>query len=180
MNRFNILIRKAKVSDMNHITNIYNYYVENTTSTFDIETVDVEDRLEWFKKFDNVNNPLFVSVIKDNVGNNENGNDKIIGYSGYMDFKTKMGYNVTRETTIYIDKDYHGYGVGSKLYSTLIKHAKENDRVYNLLGIVGGNNQNSIDFHEKMGFELIAHLPKVGYKFDEFQDTRYMQLFTNQ
>eukprot|EP01095_Lingulamoeba_sp_RSL-Kostka_P006335 TRINITY_DN1984_c0_g1_i2.p1 TRINITY_DN1984_c0_g1~~TRINITY_DN1984_c0_g1_i2.p1 ORF type:complete len:119 (-),score=4.27 TRINITY_DN1984_c0_g1_i2:894-1250(-) len=102
MNRFNILIRKAKVSDMNHITNIYNYYVENTTSTFDIETVDVEDRLEWFKKFDNVNNPLFVSVIKDNVGNNENGNDKIIGYSGYMDFKTKMGYNVTRETTIYV------------------------------------------------------------------------------
>ena len=43
-----------------------------------------------------------------------------------------------------------------------------------LYAIVTGENQNSVAFHERLGFQKVAVMPRVGYKFGRWQDTIWL------
>ena len=42
-----LIIREAVSEDAEALADIYNYYVENTHITFDLEPVDIANRLDW-------------------------------------------------------------------------------------------------------------------------------------
>jgi phosphinothricin acetyltransferase len=44
-------IRLARESDLERLTEIYNYYVINTPITFDLEPISVAERCEWFRHY---------------------------------------------------------------------------------------------------------------------------------
>ncbi len=46
------LVRHASLSDLTAITDIYNYYVLNTSITFDLAPFTPETRRPWFNQFD--------------------------------------------------------------------------------------------------------------------------------
>ena len=43
------IIRKATEDDLDTINDIYNYYVLNSTCTFQTEPETMQDRTEWFR-----------------------------------------------------------------------------------------------------------------------------------
>ena len=73
-------IRFGEEKDLEALTNIYNYYVEHTTITFDIEIYTVERRKQWFEKYDK-NGPYKLLVA-------ENGG-RVLGYAT----SSKLSYN---------------------------------------------------------------------------------------
>ena len=156
-------IRRANISDSTAIVEIYNWYIENTTITFETIPVSVEEmnnRIE--DKL--VNYDWFVAEL----------NDKVIGYAYYGAFRTRVAYQHTVETDIYLSPEFKGNGIGSLLYAQLFDSA--NDKGFReMLAVVALPNSDSIRFHKKMGFTEVGLMKKIGYKFNEYIDVSFLQ-----
>lgn len=79
------------------------------------------------------------------------------------------------ETTVYIDKDAIGRGLGTKLYTALID-ALRSTRIHSLIGGIALPNEGSVTLHEKLGFVKIGQFKEVGWKFDRWIDVGYWEL----
>ncbi len=54
------IIRFAKITDLPSIVDIYNQAIRTKCTTGDVEEFNVEDRIEWFKKYDKNAYPLYI------------------------------------------------------------------------------------------------------------------------
>jgi L-amino acid N-acyltransferase YncA len=155
------MIRKATTEDAEQISNIYNYYVENTYISFDEEPKSVDVFIDMI----NSGNPWL--VYKEDA--------QIIGFAYTSPWKTKRAYRLTHESTIYFKHGTSGKGLGSKLYSQLISNAREQD-LHSLVACIALPHDQSVKFHEKLGFTKTAHFEEVGFKQDTWLDVGYWQL----
>jgi phosphinothricin acetyltransferase len=158
-------IRNATLSDLSRITDIYNWAVENTTASFDINSQTLEQRTEWFAKHDE-KYPLIVYEFE----------GKVVGYAGLSEFRSKEGYKNTCELSVYIDPEYHNKGIGKKLMEQIINLGKEIGFHVIISGICA-DNRICIKMHEKFGFVSCGHMKEVGFKFGVYLDCLFYQLF---
>jgi len=157
-------IRKAEKSDIFRITDIYNWAVENTTASFDINPQTVEQRTIWFSHYGD-RHPLVVYEIDGYVA----------GYASLSEFRSKEGYKSTCELSVYIDPNYQRRGIGNKLMEYIIEVGKEIGFHIIMSGITA-DNEISIKMHEKLGFEFCGHMKEVGFKFGRYLDCVFYQL----
>lgn len=154
----NLTIRRAREEDIPEITRIYNYAIEHTTATFDMEPKTSKDRREWFKSHSDAY-PLLVATI----------DDRVVGWGSIRPFGTRKAYRYTVENAIYIDCDMQGKGIGSALLNELIVLATE--RGYHaIMALIVGGNEASMKLHERFAFERIGVMREVGRKFDKWLD----------
>lgn len=158
------MIRPVTIEDAQQLVDIYNYYVLNTVVTFD----DVPFTVEAFKeKIETIYKTYPFFVFEEN--------NKILGYAYANKWREKPAYKHTVESTVYLHEKAVGKQIGSKLYTELLKHLK--DQNYHV--IVGGltlPNDASVKLHEKFGFKQVAHYKEVGLKFDKWLDVGFWQL----
>ena len=158
------MIRQAVTTDAQQICKIYNHYIANTCFTFDENAKDVEH----FIKEINSGNPWLITEE----------NSEVIGFAYTSLWKTKTAYRFTHESTIYLKPDMHRQGIGTELYKSLICRAK-NHHIHSLLACIVLPHDQSIHFHEKLGFKKAAHFKRVGFKFEKWLDVGYWQLELN-
>lgn len=156
-------IRKVKDDDIEKITEIYNWYILNTIITFEIEAISplemrnrVQDKVEKYS--------WLVAEL----------DQEIIGYAYYGAFHPRAAYSHTVESTIYLAQENTRKGFGKALYRELLKSAKAQG-LRELIGLIALPNQGSTGLHQKLGFEEIGVLRKVGYKFDRYIDVGIWQ-----
>ena len=158
------MIRKATIQDAAQIVEIYNYYVQTSTVTFETELVSVSD-------FENR-----ISSVLENypyLVNEENG--QITGYAYAGIFRTRVAYANSSESSVYVHKDHFRKGIGRKLYAELLKDMKASGLKTAIGGITLPNDA-SIHLHESFGFKKVAHFKEVGHKFDQWLDVGFWQL----
>jgi len=158
------MIRPLDIKDAKQLLDIYNYYVLNTTVTFDIEALTLED----FKDKLNIIKKKYPFIIFEE-------NNKILGYAYGSKFRPKPAYNYVVESTVYVKHTARGKQIGTKLYTELLKQLK-NTNLHTVLGVLTIPNDASIKLHEKFGFEQVANLREVGFKFGEWQHVGIWQL----
>jgi phosphinothricin acetyltransferase len=158
-------IRFGEEKDLEALTNIYNYYVEHTTITFDIEIYTVERRKQWFEKYDK-NGPYKLLVA-------ENGG-RVLGYATSSKLREKDAYMTSVETTIYVDKDARENGIGTRLYERLFEELKNED-VNMMYAAVTQPNQISENIHKKFGFKEVGYFSEVGRKFGKYWDVKWFE-----
>ncbi|MBE9179294.1 N-acetyltransferase [Oculatella sp. LEGE 06141] len=145
------------------ITEIYNWYISNTTITFETETISP---LEMKKR------------VQEKVAKHDwlvgEFNQEIVGYAYYGSFRSRPAYNHTVELTIYLAQESIGKGFGKSLYDELIKSAEKHG-FRELIGVIALPNLKSTMLHQNLGFEEIGVLKKVGYKFDKYIDVAIWQ-----
>ncbi|MDO6758787.1 GNAT family N-acetyltransferase [Tamlana sp. 2_MG-2023] len=161
------MIRSLKKQDTQEILDIYNYYVLNSVATFDIDALTLE---EFQDKINNIYKDYPFIVFEEN--------NEILGYAYGSRFRPKAAYNDVVESTVYVKHDTHGKEIGTKLYAELIAQLIERD-FHTVLGVLTIPNEASVKLHEKFGFEKVAHLKEVGYKFDTWQHVGIWQLKLN-
>ncbi len=160
-----LAVREASVNDLERLVEIYNYYVAETHITFDLEPVTVEARRTWFDQYNQTpRHRLLVGEV----------DGKVIGYASSSVFRSKPAYDRSVETTIYLDIAYQGHGYGGQLYRKLMNELEQTD-VHRCYAIVALPNEGSIALHKSLGFVEVGKLTHVGFKFDQFWDTLYME-----
>ena len=161
-------IRSARDGDADRLCAIYNHYVLTDVATFEEEPVapvDMRQRVEEVQKV------LFWLVYETDGA--------VVGFAYAGKWKVRAAYRYSVELSVYVDPQHVGRGIGKELYADLLSRLRET-QVNSVVGGVAGNNPMSIALHHSFGFEQVAHLRAVGYKFRQWIDVRYFQLLLKQ
>lgn len=165
-----ISIRFAKLEDAKELLKIYAYYVTDTAISFETEVPSEEEfklRIEEVLK-----SYPFIVACKD---------DEILGYAYLHSFVGRKAYELSAETTIYLNPDKKKMGIGKKLYSVLEDIAKEQNitNLYSCIGYVDKEdeylNNNSVQFHEHIGFRMVGKFENCGHKFGRWYHMVWME-----
>lgn len=157
-------IREVDYSDAASIADIYNYYVLNTTITFETKPVSSEEMKLRIKDISS-RGPYFVCV----------DHDVVLGYCYVHGWKEKAAYRYTNETTVYVSPDYKRHGVGSALVSRLIESCRDAG-LHALIACITQGNEASVAFHKRLGFERVSRFREVGWKFGKWLDVEDYEL----
>lgn len=152
--------------DLPTASRIYNQSAVATTYSYTVVNTNVEDRLSWWRELIADSRPLLVAEVDGTMA----------GYANYHRFREGGGYDVTAEVTIWLDPQARGQGVGRKLMTELIRRARADDRLRNLLSVIDSDNERSISFHSAMGFVEVGRLPHIAYKLGNWRTAVLMQL----
>ncbi|MDX1498921.1 MAG: GNAT family N-acetyltransferase [Woeseiaceae bacterium] len=161
-----LAIRPGEARDIARLVDIYNHYVTETHITFDTEPFAVGARTQWFTQFAETG-PYRLLVAE--------ADGRVAGYASSTRFKDKPAYRTSVETTIYIDPERRGRGIGSALYSALLEQLAATPGVHRAYGGVALPNPESVALHERLGFVHVASYHEVGYKFDRFWDVHWYE-----
>lgn len=106
-------------------------------------------------------------------------NGKILGYANT--FKDRAAYDWSVETTIYVKKDIRHHGICRKLYEALENALKEQN-IINLNACIAYTEtedehltNDSVNYHEHLGYSLVGTFHKCGYKFGKWYDMVWME-----
>jgi L-amino acid N-acyltransferase YncA len=177
--KFEFLIRNAKgYDDLKSIQQIYKYYVDETVVTFaeSHETPTVADFEAKYNELQVKNFPFIVAVRRD-VSTHE---ELVVGYAYLSPFRPRSGWRFTLEDSIYLHHEYHRKGLGKKLLSSLIEHAKLIG-CRNLIASISADEPNgvgvaSMELHSSFGFQVAGRIRNAGLKFDRWIDCVFMEL----
>ena len=140
------------------VKEIYDYYILNTTVTFNTEKISISG----LKKIILIGHPKYKSFVIKVDGS-------ICGYCYFSQYRNKPAYDRTAEISIYLKPEFAGMGIGKLTMEKLEKFAIENE-IKVLMGIITAENRSSVGLFEKCGFEKCGHFSKVGEKFGRILD----------
>jgi L-amino acid N-acyltransferase YncA len=157
-------IRDAGATDIERITSIYNEVLLTSTAIFSDKPYSVEDRMRWWSDRCAAGYPVIIAV--------EEG--EVVGFATYGDFRASPGYRNTVEHTVHLREANRGRGVGTALVRELIARARAAGK-HVMVGGVDAENEASLRFHERLGFERVAYMREVGVKFGRFLNLVFLQ-----
>ena len=166
----NMVIRDVTVEDAKRLSEIYSYYVENTAVSFEYDAPTEEEFRTRIERL-SAKYPYLVCEI----------DGKVVGYVYAGKYSPRSAYNWTVTTSIYLDRNYHRMGIGRKLYEELEKRLRKMGIINLLAGAAYCEEEeeylthDSCEFHKKMGYSEVAHMKKVGKKFDRWYDLKWYQ-----
>ena len=158
-------IRPVMPSDACAVADIYRYYVENTTVTFDEEAPAEEDIRETITRISQAW-PYLVAEA-DGV---------VVGYCYVHPWKEKIAYRTTLETTVYLRQGFTSHGVGRRLMEALMVECKSKGNIHSLIACITAENEGSRRFHSRLCFKEVSFFREVGYKFGRYLDVVDMEL----
>ena len=163
-------IRDAVLSDLDEITAIYNQVVLTSTAIYNDRPTTLEERIAWWQGRRAQGFPVLVAVQE----GSEESDESIAGFASFGEFRSWPGYRFTVEGTVHIHSSVRGQGVGSALLVELVRLAREMGK-HTMIAGVDAENEASLRFLQRFGFERAAHLREVGFKFDRFLDLVLLQ-----
>ncbi|MEX2125383.1 MAG: arsinothricin resistance N-acetyltransferase ArsN1 family B [Woeseia sp.] len=160
-----ISIRPVAAADAAAVTRIYNYYIAETCVTFETDPVSGQEMARRISEVVGAALPWLVAE----------GPDGIAGYAYASRWHGRCGYRFSVESTVYLDVNCTGRGVGKQLYTALMDAI----RAMSMHAVIGGialPNEQSIRLHERLGFRKVAHFEQVAFKQERWIDVGYWQL----
>ena len=165
-----MIIRPGTIDDCRDINEIYNWYIKNTTITFDVESWDLSKRQAWLEQFLDEHSCYFLNVAEQ---------DSItLGFAFNSHFRPKAAYDTSTEVTIYtnptLSEESRPAGLGTLLYSALFENINQTS-LHRAYAAIGLPNDVSIALHQKFGFNHVGTLTEVGTKFGDRVDVAWYE-----
>ncbi len=162
----NTLIRDFHPTDINALTELYNRYIAETTITFDLHPYTAPQRqATWMSHY--ATTGRYRLLVAEREG-------QVVGYATSSKFRTKAAYDTSVETSVYLDTQVQGKGIGTQLYSALFEALAEED-VHRAYAGITLPNAPSIAIHQKFGFEQVGLFREVGRKFGRYWDVAWFE-----
>lgn len=158
-------LRDATAADVPAICEIYNYYVLNSTCTFQLAPDTLPQREAWFRAHSPEKYPV---VVVESEG-------RVVGWGSLSKFHVREGYDPTAEASVYIAADHHRRGLGRLVLAHLIERA----RAIGFHALIGGTSADqpaSLALQEGLGFVRVGLMREVGLKFGRRLDVVTTQL----
>ena len=161
-----IKIKPYSIEDTPSILEIINYNIINSSALYDYHPRSLEQQTTIFDEKLQKGFPIIVATC----------NDVVVGFGYYSEFRFREAYRFTVEHSVYVANAFHGKGIGKLLMEKLIALAKEQN-LHTMVAVIDSENQSSVEFHEKFGFETVGVIKESGFKFDRWLHSVIMQLF---
>lgn len=159
------MIRPAVASDAAALAAIYNPYIEKTVITFEEQPITPAEIAQRVEEVRAASLPWLVVEAGGQVG----------GYAYASKWKGRCAYRYSVESTVYLDAQQTGKGLGTQLYRALLDELLR-QKIHAVIGGIALPNETSVKLHERLGFKKVAHFPEVGFKFGRWVDVGYWQL----
>jgi L-amino acid N-acyltransferase YncA len=154
---------KSEEKHLEYMLDVYNYYILNSTATFHIGCINMDQFREIVFFDDELYSSYGVYA--------ENG---IIGYCIICPFSEREAYRRTAELTIYLHPDHVRKGYGYEIMEFLIGEAKKRG-IKSLVGRICAENTGSIRLCERFSFERAGYIKEAGEKFGRLLDVAILQ-----
>jgi L-amino acid N-acyltransferase YncA len=165
-------IRPARPSDAKGILEIYAPYVINTIYSLEFTVpseVEIAGRIESTLK----ELPWLVYEPGDD---NEGTEDVVVGgYAYAVKHASRVGYQWTVETAVYVSPLHRGQGIATALYQELFRILAQLG-YYKAVARISGANEGSEKFHKKVGFKLFGYWKNAGNKFGNWVDIQFYDI----
>jgi len=158
-----MLLRPARIEDGAALCAIYRPYVMETAITF----IYQEPTAESFSAKIQSLIPQYPFIVSEVDG-------KAVGYAYASALRPHDAYQWDAELSVYVDRDFHGRGVGRKLYKALLELLKIQG-YQTVYGVISLPNEKSLALHAAFGFETLGVFPKSGYKLGKWHDIIWLQ-----
>jgi phosphinothricin acetyltransferase len=165
-----IIIRNAVKADAEAIQAIYAPYVAETAISFEYEAPTVE---EMVRRMEEVQKG-FPWLVAEEDG-------RVVGYAYAHAFHERAAFQWAVETSIYVKQNEKRKGIGRTLHDALETTLKQQG-ILNLNASIAYINpedkyltQDSMRFHQQMGYKEVAHFHQCGKKFGRWYDMIWME-----
>jgi L-amino acid N-acyltransferase YncA len=173
-------IREATGVDLAAIDDIYNHYVQTSTSTFQETPTTPEERRAWFAAH-GPDHPVL--VFEDDELARASGAPRvsriaggaIAGWASLNRYHPREAYGRTVELSVYVRHGLHRRGVGRALVVELLERARASGH-HVVLAQVAADQDASLALHRGLGFREVGRLREVGFKFGRWLDVLMLDL----
>jgi L-amino acid N-acyltransferase YncA len=153
-------------SHIESILRIVNDAIVSTTALYDYQPRSLEMMIDWFEAKRRGNYPL-IGVTSDE--------GELMAFASYGAFRPWPAYKYTVEHSLYVAAPWRLRGVGTLLLKSIIERATS-QAYHVVIGGIDATNAASIALHERFGFERVATMREVGFKFGRWLDLCFYQL----
>lgn len=165
-----VIIRPAAPEDAGVLLQIYAPYVLNTAISFEYTVPSIDEFAGRIRK--TLARYPYLVALRDG---------EIAGYAYASAFKSRAAYDRAVETSIYVSQACRGGGIGRALYEKL-EAVLRCQNILNLnacIAFPAGEDAHlttdSPRFHERLGYQTVAHFHQCGFKFDTWYDMIWME-----
>ena len=158
---------KFEMMDMKHqkpIMEIFNYYIEKGTSAFPASTLPEQFFTMLMEKSKGY--PAYAILDSESL--------EVIGFCALSVYNPFSTFKKTATISYFISQDYVGKSIGVQCLEKLETEAIKMG-IKHIIAEISSENQQSLKFHGKHGFDICGALKNIGNKFDRNFDVIYMQ-----
>lgn len=174
-------VRSARDEDIEGVCSIYRHHVLHGTATFEEVPPPVGAMRGRWEAVVAAGLPFVVAEAVASALPNVTGDraarstSRIVGYAYAAPYRSRSAYRFTVESSVYLDPDATGRGIGRALMQRVIDECGRGPW-RQMVAIIGDSaNLPSILLHGRLGFVQVGILRDVGRKFDRWLDTVIMQ-----
>ena len=142
----NIEIKYIKPHDWKSVANVYQLGIKTGFATFETEIPS------WSAWDDSHLKSCRLAALY---------NNQLVGWAALSGVSDRCVYGGVAEVSVYVDPDFNGNGIGSKLLKRLIAES-EQEGIWTLQSGIFRENKASIQLHKKLGFREIGYREKIG------------------
>lgn len=164
------MIRLATTADAKRLVEIYRPYVETTAITFEYDVPTEQEFVERMTKI--LQKYPYLVIEEEGV---------IVGYAYASAFYERRAYDWVCEASIYVDRQANKKGYGRKLYEALEQMLRQMGMVtiYACVATIQVPDEylsnNSVMFHQHLGFKEVGYFKQCGYKFNRWYDMVWLE-----
>lgn len=163
-----IRLRDAEEKDIATIADIYNESILAGDATMDGVAKTPQDILGWMRGFTKRELILLLEAF--------DGDRWItVGWGIIKRYSDRHGYRFCCETAVYLRRDQTGRGYGTRMKIALIERCKSL-RYHHLVAKIFADNEASIRYNQKLGYEIVGTQREIGWKNDAWKDVTILQL----
>jgi phosphinothricin acetyltransferase len=158
-----VVIRAAERRDAEGLRTIYNHYVTESTTLFDMVPRTLDEQVQWIDDHSG-GHPAVVAELDGHV----------VGFGSLSTFRSRPAYSTTVEDSVYLLDGYQGQGIGRRLLEELLRLAALHG-FHSVIARITGENEASIALHAACGFRVVGTEREIGRKFGQWLDVVEMQ-----
>ena len=165
MSTENIIIRPAKIEDVDAIAEIYNQGVDGGISTFDDFYVSV-NRYKAYFDLNRKKSSLLVAVLENNI----------VGWASIDPISERNAYRFTSLGSVYVRNEFKGQQIGRLLKIAKLKDAVRLD-YHSMICEILSTNHISVSLNLSLGFRIVGEISEAGYRNNNWIGLIVMQKF---
>lgn len=167
-----VTIRPCAHADVPATVELFNQLIPTTTVGWTDVLMTAEESAASLAEHRELGFPVLVAVEADAAGH-----EAVVGMGSYGHFRNTPrfeGYRFSVEHSIHVRGDRRGAGIGQRLLNALMDEARAAG-LHVMVGAIDADNEDSLRFHERMGFAEVARMPETGFRFGRWLDLVLVQ-----